>query len=462
MAVNTLVIGLDAVSPKLLELWGGQGLLPNIHSLKDSGFVRPIETYLGFGDSVFWSSLVCGAHPGRNGHYFPVQFDALNYTLFQFRPDHHYGVEPYYQYCSKAGKRVAILDGYAAPLRLGLNGIMVRDWLPHDAMQAPGSWPSSLLDHLKQNYIDDIFGGNTEAELRSEQESLAFHQQIIERIEAKGRAAVDLLNSEPWDLFSVSFMEAHDLGHQSWHWHDPSCENHPKEAVAKHGNPMLATLQSMDEAVGNIIESAGAENVFLIAGLGMEKQCALNSVVQPILGQFCGIQGGRKELTDIRFRMPYFEVPHNMNSAMIRLNLKGRESQGLVEEADYDDTCQRLIERLWSISDVQTGECVVEQIVELHKTYPGDRSGNLPDLCIEWKKPLATKAVKIDDGTEFELELDFLPEMRQGDHDGSALIVSKHQYECADRVPVASIAPTICRTMGVNFPNPDQPALKLA
>jgi predicted AlkP superfamily phosphohydrolase/phosphomutase len=328
-------------------------------------------------------------------------------------------------------------------------------------MVPPGSWPSSLLTHLNQTYLHDKFEGSTEVEQREEKEFIEFHQQIIERVEAKSRASVDLIQGESWDLFSVSFMEAHDLGHQSWHWHDPSCDNHPKEAVARYGDPMLQTLQSMDQAIGDIMKAANAEHVFLVAGLGMQKQCALNSVVQPILGQFCGMPGGRKELTDIRFRMPYFEVPHNMNSAMIRINLKGRESQGIIEEQDYEEICQTLIQRLWSISDAETGECVVERIIELQKTYPGDRSENLPDICVEWKKPLNTTKVKVDDGSEFKLEHDFMPEMRQGDHDDSALFISSNHYQSEEKIPLGSIASTISRTMGVNFPCADEPALKL-
>lgn len=461
MSVNTLVIGLDAVSPSLIHTWSDQGLLPNISALKQSGTERAIETYKGLGDSVFWSSLMSGANPGRNGHYFPFQFDPLNYTLFRFDTDNHYAVEPYYQFCSKVGKRVALLDNYANPLRHGLNGVMVRDWLPHDSVLPSASWPSSFLPMLNEKYLVDKFQGSTEAEERSEEEFIEFHKQLIERVEAKGQACVDLIQQDNWDLFSFSFMEAHDLGHQSWHWHDESCSNHPKQAVKKHGNPMLNTLQAMDKAIGEVMQAAKAKHVFLIAGLGMEKQCALNSVVFPILGHFCGQHGTRKELTDIRYKLPYFEVPHNMNSAMIRLNIIGRESQGLIDLEDYDKACDELTERLWSLSDAQTGECVVERIINLQKTYDGDRSEVLPDLCVEWKKPINTKVVKIDDGAEFPLELDFMPEMRQGDHDDSALFVSSNNYKVGDTIPLGAIAPTISRTMGVNFPCADEPALKL-
>lgn len=461
MTAKTLLVGLDAVGPDLIYQWSEQGLLPNLKKYIADWHDKPIVTAKGMGDSVFWTSVVTGLHPGNHGHYFPMQYNNQSYSLYRFNQDQEVGGEPFWQFCSKSGAKVCVLDIYSAPFRQGLNGIQVQDWLMHYPMMSGRSWPQSVIGLLHEKYLTDKFQGNTDSHSRTEQESIQFHEQIMERINAKGLAALDLLSENDWDLFCVSFADAHDVGHQSWHWHDLECPEYAQTMVNKHGNPLLQSLQLMDAKLGQLVEAGKAENIYIIAGLGMARQCAFNSVVQKALAHLVGLSGTRKELTDKRLEMPYYELPHNMNSAMIAINLKGRESQGIVEPEDYDKTCEYIAEKMRTLCDADTGESVVHDVYFLQKEYPGKRAQQLPDICVEWKKPMNTTRVRFNDEVEFGIQWDFMVESRQGDHTDQALLITNQHYK-EETILAESLAPTLCRTLGVNMPQTDAPALSLA
>lgn len=457
---KSLFIGLDGAEPALLQHWSEQGLLPNINKLLCSHYNKPIRSPKGFGDGGLWSSLVTGVNPGKHGHYFPSQFNAQNYMLDHYAIDTDLQRGPFWHFCSKMGRKVAVIDIYTSPLRAGLNGIQVMDWMIHDRMSSPRSWPTSLIDTLHEKYMVDPLGGNSECEHRTDADFLKLHQDVLNRIEAKTNACVDLIENNDWDLFCVGYCDAHDIGHQSWHWHDIGSESHPAELVKQHGDPLLLCYQALDTAVGRLLESAQTENVFIVAGLGMGKQSLCNSGLQQILAHYCGVTGDRDSAIRQRQHMPYFELPHNMHSGAVRVNLQGRESNGVVAKHDYDKVLAELAEKFTRLTDADSGETLVKEVVFVHENYPGRFQNNLPDMFVIWNKPLTVKTIQVDEFKQVALEPVYKFEYRSGDHTDAALFISSIDY-AEDAVEAESIAATICSTLGVNLPETDAPPLTL-
>ena len=76
----------------------------------------------------------------------------------------------------------------------------------------------------------------------------------------------------------------------------------------------------------------------------------------------------------------------------IRINLKGREKNGIVQDGkEYDNLCLHLIEGLKTFIDSETGEPVIESIKRKDELFKkGKGYNNLPDLLVKWKhKPVA-------------------------------------------------------------------------
>jgi len=72
--------------------------------------------------------------------------------------------------------------------------------------------------------------------------------------------------------------------------------------------------------------------------------------------------------------------------ALVQVNLKGREAQGIVEPGrEYETLCDRITEGLMSFKDADTGEALVTRIGRGDKLYPeAHYDVGLPDLVICW------------------------------------------------------------------------------
>jgi len=330
--------------------------------------------------------------------------------------------------------------------------------MTHSANDPPRSWPPSLINTISEQHMSDPLGGKCESGERNEQEYLDLHANILDRLHAKTNACNELLDHNDWDIFSVGYCDPHDIGHLSWHWHDTNSPVHPTEWRQRHGDPLLHIYQALDNSIAKLTDSAQAQNIYLVAGLGMGLQSTFNSIIQRVLGHYCGRQGSRKELTEQRTQMPYFEIPHNMSAAAVRINLTGRDAQGVVKQEDYDDHCNELCEKLMLLQDAETGQPIVEEVLKVHELHPGKHTYRLPDLFVVWKKQRLTKFVRVDSDTVFEIEQEFGPEYRVGDHSDRALFASNIHYD-NQRVQLEAIAPTLCRTIGINLPQTDAEAL---
>ena len=79
------------------------------------------------------------------------------------------------------------------------------------------------------------------------------------------------------------------------------------------------------------------------------------------------------------FALPAFADGH------IRINLKGREKEGIVDLAEYDTVCDELEQMLYRLTDGRTGKSLVKQVIRTRKD-PLDNDPKLPDpdLVVVW------------------------------------------------------------------------------
>ena len=87
--------------------------------------------------------------------------------------------------------------------------------------------------------------------------------------------------------------------------------------------------------------------------------------------------------------MKAFALP-SYGDGYIRINLKGREPQGIVNQADYSDFCDELINTLKKIKNSRTGRLIVREVIRTRK-HGTEEEPNLPDadLVVIWDEPPA-------------------------------------------------------------------------
>lgn len=437
------------MNPDLLREWMGDGSLPNLRALYDRSLSGPVHGVAGFYVGSTWASMYTGRTPAGHGMHYELQLIPGTYDLVRAEDASFVHGETLWQQLSRQGKKIAVLDVPLCKPTPDINGIEVVDWGGHDIFFGYQSSPPELAEEIVQTYgrhpqtttCDVRYGG------------LEDYRGFIERMEAGIPTKVawtrDLLKRGGWDLFVQVFTEPHCAGHQTWHLHDPSHPAHDPEIVAALGDPMLRAYQALDDAVGELVESADGARVILWSGHGMSfwrgaqflledilvrlgvtyvrppataapRENPLRSLARAIWRRLPSFaQAPLRELRARRHahekrvgaprptpklkydttRSPCFPVSNGMTAGGIRLNLAGREPNGLLQPgAEADAFVARLSEDLMAIIDERTGRPALKRVAKTADLYDGEYLGHLPDLLVEWSDDVPTGSMVVGDG----------------------------------------------------------------
>ncbi len=117
------------------------------------------------------------------------------------------------------------------------------------------------------------------------------------------------------------------------------------------------------------------------------------------------------------------------------------------------EVCDTIAKKFLAITDADTGESLVREVVRVHKKYPGENGGDLPDLLIKWVEGRQINAMTSPEIGE--IRLDHLPDARTGAHKDYGFFLAvgegiKHLNGSADEHEVYNwdFAPTALHIMG--------------
>jgi predicted AlkP superfamily phosphohydrolase/phosphomutase len=198
---------------------------------------------------------------------------------------------------------------------------------------------------------------------------------------------------EPRLFFSV-FGETHAAGHAFWRFQDPDQPGYVRNGDME--SALLETYQAVDRALAEVVEGLPRDTVLVILS---SQGFSLDSIGgEQLLAEILvriGMSSPRRDTLNYAYA-PYapalaldmsrtraFCLPTDLQG-YIRVNLQGREPQGVVSESEYDALCCELENELLALRDSTHKTPVVDHIVRVRDLYPGDRSGALPDLSVVW------------------------------------------------------------------------------
>ena len=79
---RVVIVGFDGMDPELANRFMGEGKLPNLTKLRDSGTFRPLRTTFPAISPVAWSTFQTGVNPGKHNIYDFLARDLKNYLPF--------------------------------------------------------------------------------------------------------------------------------------------------------------------------------------------------------------------------------------------------------------------------------------------------------------------------------------------------------------------------------------------
>jgi predicted AlkP superfamily phosphohydrolase/phosphomutase len=496
---RVVVIGLDGATWDVLEPMMKRGELPTLQRLVATGCRGRLRSTMPPITAPAWSTLATGVNPGKHGVY---DFIGREQGSYRTRPvdASSRGAKTMWSLLSQAGRRVCVVNVPMTYPVEPVNGILV------SGLGAPGSeeacHPDGLMRELRQVVPDyavqpegifDPVGREAEALLAARRMT-----------DMRCRAALCLLDREPWDFFMVVFMAADVLQHYFWHYMDRGHPRHDPAAPRVLRDAIHDCYRQLDTCIDQILRHAGEQARTILMsdhGFGAQekyfhvntwlwrkgyltvkksvstrvKELLFSAGVTPLgaysilraLGQSRSVaQAIRKDKRGVRRRigrafLSFEDVDwvatraYSLgNVGAVYVNLKGREPQGSVGYGlEYEELLSEISEKLAQERDPVTGEAIVGQILRNRDLYSGPRFDDAPDLIFvpRDKKHVAYGLMQLSTN-EWIGHSD-----RSGGHRMDGLLIVKGDGIRANAEVVgaglADVAPTVLAETGVPVPS---------
>jgi predicted AlkP superfamily phosphohydrolase/phosphomutase len=354
----------------------------------------------------------------------------------------------------------------------------------------PWSVPASTRPLLERLFgsappAEEIFGRPPVDEL------LALRRHLIA---APGRvvdAAERLLDGERFDLMWLTFTAAHLAGHQFWDLSqvDPSrLDGHARSVL---DGTLEEVYTAVDRALGRVVELLPAgTDVIVTSPVGMDVNTSRADLLPEMLdavlsGQAAGdsasgfiwrlraavpsqLRGrvaralpdraaleltARLELRGMDWsRTRAFAQPAD-NQGYVRLNLRDRERDGIVDPGDADVLCEEIADGLATFTDPD-GAPAVSAVERVSETFgDGARADRLPDLVVRWSDRPATRIAGVVSPRFGEVRRRGGASGRAGNHtdgDGWALLCPgrSHLREPTRPPRLVDVAATVAEVAG--------------
>lgn len=493
MGTKILVFGVDAMEIRLILDWIEDGTLPALASLKERSAWAPVINPSRMHHSALWSNFYTGVGPDRHGQYMRTVFDPLRYSFTAQRPESD-KVTAFWLRDGLREKRVAVINMPSAPLDKGINGMQVVEWGMHDCHhKSITTSPPELAAEILARFGGDPVG-ICDVNERTPAECRDFRDRLIRRLRAKSEMARHYLASDQWDLFVTVLDETHSVGHQCWHLHDPAHPLHDRQLEAELGDPIKDVYVEVDRALGQILElvddtttvlfltdlgmgpaedgtlvldeilrriegrslSSGPHTVAVLKSIWNAMPHWMQAVARPLRWKF-GPRLHDKLHTNERSQRRCFWLPTQDPGGGIRINLVGRESDGLVQPGpECEAFTEHLIEELHQLVDGRSGKPMVSEVVRTRNLDLGENAGDLPDLIVRWAIASPTSIESSTVG-----RIDPVYSSRKGDHDinmtGVFLATGPRVMPGAlnNSVKLEDLAPTIASLLGAPLEDTD-------
>lgn len=424
-----LLIGLDAADRELIERWSAEGLLPNISRMRAGGTWARLKTTAEVLHVSAWPSIFTGTPPDRHGLYHAYVMQQGVQAPVRPRPE-LCPVPFMWQLLDERDKRCVVVDAFLTCPIKNFKGAQIVDW---------GSWtwfgPQTILPEPLGRQIASRFGpypaeDHSKVGMTPPPDPEGFRDRLVAAVGHKAEVVQWLMASQDWDFFLAVFGECHAAGHYFWHYQDEDYVAYPQQCAPKLRTALRDVYVALDSAIGRLLDAAGEDTlVCVISGDGMganysgshlltpllEKMRLFNDPGQPqqqakqrrdLLSRLRGLVPKslravisrtllprsvneklslRWKTAGIAWERTRAFVIENANEGFIRINLRGREPRGVVEQGEeYRRLRDALFETARGLINPSNGRAAALGVYKPQEMYSGECREQMPDIVITW------------------------------------------------------------------------------
>jgi len=412
-------IGLDGGTFDLMDPWLQMGYLPNIQQLIEKGTRATLNSVILPFTPQAWGSFMTGMNPGNHGVFGFKEKTEGRYS-FQFVNNRSIKSKTLWRYLSDHGKPAILINIPMTYPPEEIEGVIV------GGMDSPGidsdfTFPPEIRQEIfevEKNYVIHLHVGA--GYLDSDKKRRRAVQELIHMVECREKLILHFMEKSAWNFFAVNFSAIDQVQHHFWKYLGGKNE---------FDDVILQVYKRVDEAVGRICREVppdttlymmsdhgsgpASPHVFFVdewlRELGLlrfRKSVSVRGVAMRFVKWALSVSSQRLSSGLKDHLMRWFpsmrvksqgyvrralidwantKVYSGEHPSTLRLNVKGRDPEGTVDEGEYDQLRDELIKRLESLSHPQTGESLIERVYRKEDLYHGDLLHAAPDLIIHPK-----------------------------------------------------------------------------
>jgi predicted AlkP superfamily phosphohydrolase/phosphomutase len=245
-----VVLGIDGLDLRLLDLMVASKQLPNFSRLYREGAVGPVRTYeAGYAplSPRIWTSFATGALPAEHGIIgFVYKDEGGTRLLYSSRQRK---LPAAWEIASAAGVRVGVVNWWASYPAETVNGFVVSDRYHENwAKRSARFYKGELERQDDQLVYPPALAALLDASV-TEARTDAVNPQAAEAIDRSILQIADTaVAAYPVDLLLVYVRALDELSHLRWHTHEPLPAENPKE------DEITTYMRRLDAMVGAFVE----------------------------------------------------------------------------------------------------------------------------------------------------------------------------------------------------------------
>jgi predicted AlkP superfamily phosphohydrolase/phosphomutase len=245
----------------------------------------------------------------------------------------------------------------------------------------------------------------------------------LKQIKQKAAISRYLLSRDQFDLVVLGFHESHIAGHQFWKYTDRSST--PVYGKGRLAHATRDVYQAIDQVFGELLDQLGQDSTaIVVSNMGLQedypnleltrafcRQLGYHQMQRPSGSEPAAPRLMRRMIPQswqraISDRLPdgfhgrmltrewlggtdwsattVFPIPSYF-LGLLRVNLRGREPQGIVEPgAYYRELLERVEDDLKRLVDPQSGKPAVRYVARTVDLYGVEPHRSLPDIFFDW------------------------------------------------------------------------------
>jgi len=489
---KVMIIGLDGMEPELVAQWHAEGRLPNIGRLIDEGIFSPLRSTVPPTTAPAWTTVLTGCNEGRHGTY-DFRYQEPGTYRVQLAHDGLRSAPTMWEHLSGTGTTFASVEvpcTYPPPSLEG--GVIV------SGMEKPNFTPQScnppeLYAELRAAGLEDLWHYNPDFRDKLDWDKL------VESMQERVVLTEYLTRNHPAALYMQVLMPTDHYAHLYF-----GKDEVPLTDGGTLKQPLRSVYELVDDYVGQILDKARGPETNLIvlsdhgfwredftmnvsAWLREEGYLKLHatrnllssrvarSLKRVLPGQLKHLisrtRAGQRSLGmdfEARFDWPRTRAYCWGMGAKIRINVRGREPQGIVEPgAEYDELRETIIAQLTELRNPTSGKPVFKRVWRREELYEGPRVEDAHDIVGEASDNVSLNSNLHDPAVPvfFEKTPDNLrvlagvinKPLTPGQHSSHGVLILHGPAFDSDRtlteVPgLADVAPTAMHLVGADVP----------